>query len=73
MENLHWIFDGIGTEILSAIIGGVIGGLAGYVIGVKNSAKQNQKARNDAKQTQEFEIENVINNDDKVHNTLRQK
>ena len=50
----------------------MIGGLAGYVIGVKNSAKQNQKARNDAKQTQEFEIENVINNDDKVHNTLRQ-
>ena len=39
---------------------------------MKNSAKQNQKARNDAKQTQEFEIENVINNDDKVHNTLRQ-
>ena len=44
MENLEWIFDGIGTELISLLIGAVIGGAAGYKIGSKNRSKQKQKA-----------------------------
>lgn len=35
MENIQWIFSGIGTEIFSLLIGGIIGGLVirlGYII-----------------------------------------
>ena len=50
---MEWIFDGIGTAIISAILGLLIGGVAGYRIGVKKSTiKQNQKAGDNAHQTQ---------------------
>lgn len=55
-ENLSWIFDGIGTEIICSIIsliaGALGGGLIGYKIGVKNRNKQKQKARDYASQRQ---------------------
>ena len=50
MENLQWIFDGIGTEIISIILGAIIGGTVGYKIGSKS--KQNQKFASNSKQTQ---------------------
>ena len=49
MENLQWIFDGIGTELLSLVIGGIAGGFAGYKIGIKKSGKQVQKAKSGTK------------------------
>lgn len=52
MENLEWIFDGIGTELISLIIGAVLGGTAGYKIGSKNKIKQKQKAGDDSEQIQ---------------------
>ena len=35
METLQWVFDGIGTELLSLVIGGIAGGFTGYKIGIK--------------------------------------
>ncbi|MBR3934131.1 MAG: hypothetical protein IKJ68_09525 [Clostridia bacterium] len=52
MSNLEWIFDGIGTELISLVIGSLIGGVAGYKIGVKNKIKQIQNANDSANQTQ---------------------
>lgn len=52
MEGLDWIFDGIGTELISLIIGAAFGGAAGYKIGTKNKIKQNQKAGDNSKQVQ---------------------
>ena len=50
---MEWIFDGIGTAIVSAILGLIIGGVAGYRIGVKKTTiKQNQRAGDNANQTQ---------------------
>ena len=52
MEELEWIFEGIGTELISLVIGTVLGGAAGYKIGSKNKIKQNQKAGDNSKQVQ---------------------
>lgn len=52
MENLAWIFDGIGTELISLLVGAILGGAAGYKIGSKNKIKQKQKAGDDSKQIQ---------------------
>lgn len=54
MDNIQWIFSGIGTEILTLIIGAVIGGAAGYKIGVRKSYTQSQKASDGSKQKQEL-------------------
>ena len=45
---MEWIFDGIGTAILSGIAGLLIGGVTGYQIGIKATIRQNQKARKKA-------------------------
>ncbi len=52
IENLQWLFDGIGTELISLIIGAVLCGAAGYKIGSKNKIKQKQKAGDNSKQIQ---------------------
>ena len=50
---MEWIFDGIGTAIITLIIGFLTGGTIGYKIGInKNTVKQNQKAGNNSSQTQ---------------------
>ena len=36
MENISWVFDGLGTEILSLIVGFISGGAIGYKIGIHN-------------------------------------
>ena len=55
--NMEWIFDGIGTAILSSLVpllvGGVVGGGIGYRVGInKNKVKQKQKAGDHASQIQ---------------------
>lgn len=49
---ISWLFDGLGTEILSLIIGLISGGAIGYKIGVHNKIKQSQKAGDNSNQTQ---------------------
>lgn len=60
MEQIKWIFDGIGTELFSLAIGVMGGGIVGYKIGVKRSGFQKQVAQDKAKQRQEFIIEKDI-------------
>lgn len=57
MENLKWIFEGIGTLIIGTFIGGAVG----YKIGVKNKIKQTQKAGDNSTQSQ-VGSNTVINN-----------
>lgn len=40
---MEWVFDGIGTELVSLLIGGILGGTIGYKIGIKNKISQCQK------------------------------
>lgn len=74
MENLEWIFDGIGTELISLAVGAIAGGFSGYIIGVKKIARQSQKAKSGAKQRQELLIDNDVATGEKcnVQNTLKQ-
>lgn len=60
MENIEWIFSGIGTYILSVLAGLLVGGFAGYKIGIRSKVKvkQKQKAGNSSNQTQ---IGNITN------------
>lgn len=58
---MEWIFDGIGTELVSALIGLLVGGVAGYGIGVaitNNKIKQKQKAGDNANQVQIGQVNN---------------
>jgi biopolymer transport protein ExbB/TolQ len=53
MNNIQWVFDGIGTAIVSTILGLIVGGICGYKIGIKKSiVKQKQKAGNNSTQVQ---------------------
>lgn len=49
---MEWIFDGIGTAIVSGLIGMGIGGGIGYYTGMRVTIKQKQKARDNAQQSQ---------------------
>lgn len=51
---MEWIFDGIGTAIVTLIIGFFTGGAVGYRIGIKKKkiTNQKQKAGNNARQLQ---------------------
>ena len=72
MENIQWIFSGIGTEIFSLLIGVIIGGLVVYKAGIHNSAKQIQKAGNNASQIQEFNFQSGMS-DGNVNNKVDQR
>lgn len=74
MENLQWIFDGIGTELISLAIGAIAGGLAGYRIGIKKNGKQIQKAKSGAKQKQKLIIDGnqIPEGKNDVKNSIRQ-
>lgn len=48
---MEWIFDGIGTTIISSVISLIIGGTIGYKIGI-NKNIQKQKAGNNSTQVQ---------------------
>jgi hypothetical protein len=50
---MEWIFDGIGTALVTLILGLLTGGAVGYKIGInKNKVKQSQKAGNNSSQIQ---------------------
>ena len=50
---MEWIFDGIGTAIITLIVGLLTGGEVGYKIGInKNTVKQKQKAGDNSSQIQ---------------------
>ena len=50
---MQWIFDGIGTAIITLILGLFTGGAVGYRIGIsKSKVNQNQKAGNNSSQIQ---------------------
>ena len=50
---IKWVFDGLGTAIISLIAGGVFGGFVGYRIGKRRSkVVQTQQAGSDSSQFQ---------------------
>lgn len=50
---MEWIFDGIGTAIVTLIVGFLTGGAVGYKIGInKNTVNQKQKAGDYSSQIQ---------------------
>lgn len=56
---MEWVFDGIGTELISLFVGCLTGGVIGYKIGIKNKISQHQKWRDNVNQVQ---IGSVVNN-----------
>ena len=53
MKDIQWIFEGIGTAIISALLGLLVGSFAGYRIGYKKaSIKQKQIANDNSTQVQ---------------------
>lgn len=57
MKDLQWIFDGIGTTIVSLLIGLIFGGISGYKFAIKKNSVQKQFAKENAHQRQEMEVE----------------
>lgn len=58
MEDIKWIFDGIGTAVVIFIVGLLVGGTTGYKIAIRKTIKQTQKAGDNSTQTQIGEIKN---------------
>lgn len=59
MENIKWVFDGIGTSLLIFILGLVVGGGITYNIAIrKKTIKQTQKAGDNSNPIQIGEIKN---------------
>lgn len=58
MEDIKWIFDGIGTAVVTFIVGLLVGGTAGYKIAIRKTIKQTQKAGDNSSQSQIGEIKN---------------
>lgn len=71
---MEWIFDGIGTEIISLIVGAVTGGAIGYKIGINNRSKQVQKAGDDTRQDQTVKMGNgdVATDSAKISSSIKQ-
>ncbi len=53
---MSWLFEGLGTEIVSVVIGLIAGGIGGYRVGIKKNIKQIQKAGDNTNQLQIGEI-----------------
>ena len=59
MENIDWVFDGIGTALISFLLGGIIGSGSTYLIVKKDKKiKQKQTAKDNVKQIQIGEYHN---------------
>ena len=56
--DYKWIFDGIGTAVVTFIAGLLVGGAAGYKIAIRKTMEQKQKAGDNSTQTQIGEIKN---------------
>lgn len=50
-DKMEWIFDGIGSTIISFLLSFALGGTIGYQIGI-NKNNQKQKARDNSTQIQ---------------------
>jgi len=59
IQNISWIFDGIGTAAVTFLLGLSVGGTAGYKIAIKKNIKQTQKAGDNSSQSQIGEIKNA--------------
>lgn len=58
MQQIEWIFSGIGTQIIVWIVSIIISGVIGYKIGIhKNVGKQVQKADYNVAQEQMLSVE----------------
>ena len=55
IENISWIFDGIGTEIFILVVTAIVGGTAIYRFVKNRRWIQEQKAGNYSNQRQEME------------------
>ena len=66
MEWYEWLFDGIGTALISAIFS-----LIAYNAAIKKIGKQSQNAGDGSNQKQEMLIENGDSNEN-VQNTIEQ-
>lgn len=56
---MEWLFEGIGTAIVTFVLGLLVGGGAGYKIAInKKSTKQRQKAGDSSNQIQIGEVKN---------------
>lgn len=64
MENIKWIFDGIGSTIVSFILGLIFGSVGG--IKIYKTIRQKQSAKNNANQTQVGSIFDDENSKQKV-------
>ena len=42
---MEWLFDGLGTAIVTLIVGLATGGAVGYRVGIKKTNKVNQKQK----------------------------
>lgn len=56
MDDVKWIFDGIGTAAVTFVLGLFIGGTATYKFTIRKNIKQTQKAEGNSKQNQIGEI-----------------
>jgi len=56
---MDWIFEGIGTSLITLIIGLITGSTIGYKIGIKKNIRQSQKAGDNSSQIQ---VGNDFNN-----------
>ena len=59
MDNIKWIFDGVGTALVTFVLGLLVGGTAGYKVAIRKTIQQTQKAGDNSTQTQIGEIKNV--------------
>ena len=52
-NDISWIFDGIGTAIVTGLVGLLLGGTVGYKIGVKKTKiRQSESAGKNSSQIQ---------------------
>lgn len=67
MNWYEWLFDGLGTAVISAICG-----LISYKAAVKKASKQTQRAGDESKQEQKLTVTNR-EGEKGVQSTIRQK
>ena len=76
IENISWMFDGIGTEIFILVVTAIVGGTAIYRFVKNRRWIQEQKAGNYSNQRQEMEKKKKkckVKNNMKMKTTFIQK
>lgn len=54
--DVKWIFDGIGTAMITFVLGLLVGGTTGYKIAIKKTIRQVQKSGDNSNPIQIGEI-----------------